>query len=244
MVFRRTRTLVAAAIGAALLTGAVAPVAFASDAAAAPHGRAVTPQQSVPTLTTPGPAQTVTYAADGGVRRHFSRITVQAPPNTRITGLNPNCDGWNCPVTIAPDGKSAYADLPSNNWIWVYPYHVSLVAAGDAPLAGGTYSGTFSLDGDTQPLTVNIAPGTQGAISAFLTNAPNNGGASAAFVLPGSNAALSGLQAGDVITAVNGQPTGTVAAVNNAITGWRAGAAVPVTVTRGGSTFTLQLTLD
>ncbi|MFH8471723.1 PDZ domain-containing protein [Streptomyces sp. NPDC018000] len=244
MALRRTRAAVAAAIGAALLAGA-GPAAFASSPAPQPPSvRAVTPQQNVPTLDAPGPAQRVTYGADGITRRHFSRLTVQAPPNTRITAVDPNCDGWTCPVTIAPDGKSAYADFPSNNWIWIYPFHVSLAANGDAPLAGGTYSGTFSLDGDTQPLTVNISPGTQGAISAFLTDTPNGGGSYVNFVLPGSNAAQSGLQVGDIITAVNGQATSNTAAVNNAITGWRAGTAVPITVFRAGSTVNLQLTLD
>ncbi|UQX02085.1 PDZ domain-containing protein [Streptomyces sp. RerS4] len=161
----------------------------------------VTPQQSVPTLDAPGSARTVTYNPDGITRRHFGRITVQAPAHTRITRLEPNCAGWHCPVTIAADGKSATADLPSNNHVWLYPYHVDLVADQDAPLEGGTFSGTFSLDGSTQPLTVIISPGTQGAISAFLMNAPNNGGAGVAFVLPSSNVAQSGLQVGDVLAA-------------------------------------------
>ncbi|MBM9510129.1 PDZ domain-containing protein [Actinacidiphila acididurans] len=233
----------AAAIGAALLAGTT-PAAFASSPVTRTSAvRAVTPQQNVPTLDAPGPAQTVTYGADGITRRHFSRITVQAPPNTRITALDPNCVGWTCPVTIAPDGKSATADFPSGNWIWIYPFHVGLAAEGDAPLSGGTYSGTFSLDGDTQPLTVNISPGTQGAISAFLTDTPI-GGSYVNFVLPGSNTAQSGLQVGDIITAVDGRPTSNTAAVNNDITGRRAGTAVPITVFRGGSTLNLQLVLD
>ncbi|MCX4851829.1 PDZ domain-containing protein [Streptomyces sp. NBC_00893] len=224
-------------------TDAMATSNAVAPAAAGVPAR-VTPQQSVPTLDAPGIARTVTYNPDSGTRRHFSRITVQAPPHTRITRLEPNCDGWTCPVSIAADGKSATADLPSNNWIWIYPFLVDVIADDDAPLTGGTYSGTFSLDGDTQPLTVNISPGTQGAISAFMTNAPNNGGASVAFVLPGSNAAQSGLQVGDVITAVAGQSTPTVSDVNDAIDGRRAGMRVPVTINRGGQTINLQLRLD
>ncbi|GAA0270820.1 hypothetical protein GCM10010302_05460 [Streptomyces polychromogenes] len=121
---------------------------------------------------------------------------------------------------------------------------MDVIADDDAPIEGGTFSGTFSLDGSTQPLTVNISPGSQGAIAALMTNAPNNGGASVAFVLPGSNVADSGLQVGDVITSVGGQNTPNVAAVNAAIDGRRAGMRVPVTVIRGGQTITLQLRLD
>ncbi|MEU8543245.1 PDZ domain-containing protein [Streptomyces sp. NPDC048717] len=244
MTLRGTKTAMAAVIGAVLLVGAV-PAAFASPPAAPPTAvRAVTPQQNVPTLDAPGPAESVTYGPDNITRNHFSRITVQAPPYTRITALDPNCVGWTCPVTIAADGKSATADFPSTSWIWIYPFHVSVAANGDAPLSGGTYSGTFSLDGDTQPLTVTISPGKQGSIAGYLTDTPNGGGSYVNFVLPGSNAAQSGLQVGDIITAVHGQSVSSTATVNTAITGWRAGTAVPVTVFRAGQTVNLQLTLD
>ncbi|MFJ5798583.1 PDZ domain-containing protein [Streptomyces decoyicus] len=146
-------------------------------------------------------------------------------------------------MSIAADGRSAVADLPSNRWVWQIPFEADVAAADDAPLNGGTFSGTFSLDGETQPLTVHISPGVQGAVSAFLTNTGGNG-ASVSFVLPGSNADQSGLQPGDVITAVNGQPTDTVAEFNDAIDGRRAGMRVPVTIDRGGQTITLQLRLD
>ncbi|GAA0270812.1 hypothetical protein GCM10010302_05450 [Streptomyces polychromogenes] len=118
------------ALAAAALLATVGAVVPAPGAVAAPAGVSVaaahrpgdvTPQTSVPTLDAPGPAKTVTYNPDNITRRHFSRITVQAPQHTRITRLVPNCDGWDCPVSISADGKSATADFPSTNWIWIYP---------------------------------------------------------------------------------------------------------------------------
>lgn len=78
----------------------------------------------------------------------------------------------------------------------------------------------------------------------FPTNAPGGTGVAVQFVLPGSNAAQSGLQAGDVITSLDGQLTPNVTALNQVLNGRRGGTTVPVTVQRAGQTVTFQLTLD
>ncbi|XVQ90136.1 PDZ domain-containing protein [Microbispora siamensis] len=235
------------AVGAALLTaGGVSAAAESSPALIAQSARSLPPQQNVPDLDVPGPPQTVSYPPDGKRRFHQSSVTIQAPPYTRITNVNLRCS-WACPVTIAPDGKSATGAFNVNTWDFLYPYDVEVVADANAnvPLAGGQFSGTFSLDGDTQPLTVNFKPGVQAAVAANLRNtSPPGGGIRVISVDPGSKADISGLQPGDVITGIAGTSTPTVNDLDTFLDQKRAGTTYPVTVRRGGTTITLQLTTD
>ncbi|WP_327048389.1 PDZ domain-containing protein [Microbispora sp. NBC_01189] len=234
------------AMGAALLTtGGVSAVESSATVIAQP-ARSLPPQQNVPDLDVPGPPQTVTYPPDGKRRFHQSTVTIQAPPYTRITGLNLRCS-WACPFAIAPDGKSATGTFNVNTWDFLYPYDVEVVADANAnvPLAGGQFSGTFTLDGDTQPLTVNFKPGVQAVIAANLRNTnPRGGGVRVITVDPGSKADTSGLQPGDLIIDIAGTPTPTVNDLDTFLDQKRAGTTYPATVMRGGTTVTLQLTLD
>jgi hypothetical protein len=244
---RSVRVCTVLAVGAALLTaGGVSAAAESAATLTAQPARSLPPQQNVPDLDVPGPPQTVTYPPDGKRRYHQSTVTVQAPPYTRITNLNLRCT-WACPVTIAPDGKSATGTFNVNTWDFLYPYDVEVVADANAnvPLAGGQFSGTFTLDGDTQPLTVNFKPGVQAVIAANLKNtSPKGGGVRVLSVDPGSKADNSGLKPGDLITGIAGTPTPTVNDLDTFLDQKRAGTTYPVTIQRGGTTVTLQLTLD
>ena len=63
-------------------------------------------------------------------------------------------------------------------------------------------------------------------------------------VTPGGPAATAGLQAGDVITAVNGTATPDTEALAAVLAGLRPGQPVPVSVTKAdGSTATIHVTL-
>jgi S1-C subfamily serine protease len=69
-------------------------------------------------------------------------------------------------------------------------------------------------------------------------------GAGIAAVIPGGPAANAGLQAGDVITKVNGTATPDTETLAAVLAGLRPGQQVPVTVTRAdGTTTTVRLTL-
>jgi len=170
---------------------------------------------------------------------------VQAPPYARITGLDLGCPVSICPVTIAPDGKSATGSMNLSTRRFLIPHKIEVVADANAPLAGGLFSGTYTRDGDTQPLTMNIKPGVQGVVAANLRNTnPKGGGVRVISVDPGSKADASGLKPGDLIVDVAGTPIPTVNDLDTYLDGKRAGATYPVTVKRGGTTVTLQLTLD
>ena len=62
-------------------------------------------------------------------------------------------------------------------------------------------------------------------------------------VQAGSPAAKAGLQAGDVITAVNGTPVASINQFVATIANYAPGDTVTLTVNRGGSTKTIKLTL-
>lgn len=236
----------AVAVAASLFTGGTA---FAATAEGAPSSfarpaRSLPPQQSVPDLDTGGPAKDVVYKADSLIRNQPGRFVAQAPPYTRIVSINTTaCLGSViCTATVAPDGKSATMTMQHNNWIWGGELSVTLKAEDNAPMAGGQFSSTMTFDGTTQPLTVNIVPGTQGVIDGYLRNTAS--GVNVLFVAPGSNSQSSGLMAGDIIRSFDGTPVTTTAALNQAMAGKRAGATFPVIVERGGAWVTVQLKLD
>ncbi|MEV5598958.1 PDZ domain-containing protein [Streptomyces sp. NPDC052496] len=204
------------------------------------------PQQSVPDLDAGGPEKTTDYPPDGQRYNQPTSISIQAPPHTRITGLDRHATGaLSNDAQIAPDGKSATVNDPVAPWDYKRPFTVHVIADSDAPLAGGTFSGTFTLNGVTQPLTVNIAPGIQGIIAANLKNtSPAGGGVRVLAVDPGTNTLAAGLQAGDLIIDVAGILTPTVNDLDNVLSGKRSGVTVAVTVKRAGQLITLQIPLD
>ncbi|MEU0634518.1 PDZ domain-containing protein [Streptomyces sp. NPDC005989] len=176
-------------------------------------------------------------------RPAFTRV--QAPPYTHITGIPIDCSGANCAISIAADGKSATVTITAGRPMTSSrPFNVSLAADANAPLAGGQYSGTFTYDYSTVPLTVNITAGAPGNLLLATTNAPNNGGVVVYSVPPNTSSANAGLQPGDIITAIDGQPTPNIGAYYQALNNRRAGATVPFTIQRGGQTITLQVTLE
>lgn len=249
MIRKLARVCSVVALGTAMLTAAaVAPAsAFTASAALSAPSQltSLPPQQNVPSLDAGGPAGTVSYPPDGQRHPGPSTITIQAPPYTRIVGLDLRCTGMGCPVSIAPDGKSASAQLTAGVYDFIRPWTVHVVADIDAPLAGGTFSGTFTVDGVTQPLTVQITPGIQGIIAANLRNTtPSGGGVRVLSVDPGSNTEAAGLLPGDRIIEVDGVLTPTVNDLDNVLSGKRSGATYPVTVNRGGTLVTLQIPLD
>ena len=69
-------------------------------------------------------------------------------------------------------------------------------------------------------------------------------GAEVLAVLDGSGAARGGLQAGDIITAVNGTEVASVSALQEAVKEYKAGDTVTFSVYRDGETATVDVTLD
>lgn len=233
------------ALGASLFLGGLAPEA---TAAAAPGAvtvlRAPAPPSTVPDLDAPGSARTVEFPPDGRVRSSPGHVTIQAPQYTRIVRVDPWCSGMSCPVSIAPDGSSANFSLQGNNWVWIRPWKVDVVATDDAPMAGGRFTGTLTFEGVTVDWTVNITQGTPGAFGGYVSSVPGGGGARVRFVDPDLNAAAAGFKDRDIITSVDGQPVTSAASLSAVLASKRAGTTVPVVITRNGTQMTLQYTVD
>ncbi|AWN25001.1 MULTISPECIES: PDZ domain-containing protein [Streptomyces] len=203
------------------------------------------PQQNVPDLDAPGPAHTVVYPGDNKTRNYPIIVQIQAPQYTHITDIPIDCSGANCSISIAADGKSATVTITANTPMTSSrPFNVSVAADANAPLAGGQYSGSFTYDSDTTPLTVNITPGAPGNLQIATSNAPSNGGVRIQSVPPTSSGASAGLQPNDVITAIDGLPTPNIGTYYQVMNNYRVGATVPFTVQRGGQTITVQVTLE
>ncbi|WP_160159806.1 PDZ domain-containing protein [Streptomyces sp. WAC05374] len=147
-------------------------------------------------------------------------------------------------MSIAPDGSSAGFSVTGNNWVWSRPWKVDVVAAHDAPMAGGRFTGSLTFEGVTVDWTVNITQGTPGAFGGYVSSVPGGGGARVRFVDPDLNAAAAGFKDKDIITSVDGQPVTSVPSLNGILAGKRAGTTVPVGITRNGTQMTLQYTID
>lgn len=151
--------LAAAALGGTALTATpalAAPTAAApTTAQAAARNDSRPPQQNVPVLEPGGPAKAVVFPPDRRHRDHPGVVTIQAPPHTRITRVDRRCRGMQCPLEIAPDGRSATIRFESSNWTNDRPTDVYLRADERAP--GGTFHGSYTYDGQKQDLAVKIA---------------------------------------------------------------------------------------
>jgi hypothetical protein len=224
---------------ASLLVALAAVFAHALPAVAA-----LPPQQNVPTLEAGGPAQSVVYPPDHEVYSP-GYVYVQAPPHTRIVGLDLACSGdHSCSTSIAPDGQSAQGHFTGENTHFDAPHTIDLVADSDAPYEGGTFTGSYSFKGDTQPLTVKIAPGTPGDLAARLRNTtPIGDGVRVVSVDPDSSTSRT-LLPGDRIVAFAGQDTPTANDLDRALRNRRAGGTFPVAVIRDGNRITIPVTLD
>ncbi|MFI0367092.1 PDZ domain-containing protein [Actinomadura sp. 1N219] len=234
--------LAAATMGVAALTCTGAAAAATAQAPVVSL-RGLQPQSNVPNLSAPGGAQTVSYPPDHQTRHHPTRVTFVAPKYTRIVEVPTNCN-VGCAARIGSGGRTATLDVAGAGYTWSAPLQVRVAANADAPLEGGRFSGTTSTEGVTQPLTVNIRPGTQGSASMYPRDAPGGGGVRVLFVEEDSNAERSGLKADDRITAVDGKPIANGREFNAALEGHRAGSTVPITITRDGEERTLNLKLD
>lgn len=159
MITRKARVSTLAATAAVAL-GCIAAPATAPAAVAAPARAvlAVPPQQTIPELEPGGPARRVTFPPDGRVRRGPGYVDVEAPPYTRIVKLDTNCDSVGCTSSVDPDGLSASGYYPGSRVTFSRPITVDVAADHDAPFDGGYFSGSFTLLGETQPLTVRILP--------------------------------------------------------------------------------------
>jgi S1-C subfamily serine protease len=112
-----------------------------------------------------------------------------------------------------------------------------LIALGALVVAGAAY-GLTSLGGSG-----NAATSWQQAWIGLQMEYSPTGGAMIAVVDPGSPAENAGLQAGDVITGVDGQPVAAPADVTQTIDSRRPGDALAIQVQRGLATYTTQVTL-
>lgn len=119
-------------------------------------------------------------------------------------------------------------------------------APGPAP-APGAHSGKHRF----QVFTMGMGRGRLGArvidISGDLRRhlgAPDDRGVLVDQVEPGSPAEAAGIQAGDVLTAVHGQPAESSWKVISALQNSKKGDAVQVTLVRNGKTMTVTATLD
>lgn len=149
-------------------------------------------------------------------------------------------------MTIALDGHVANGQFSGASWNVIRPLAVAVVASPDVPLAGGTFNGSFTLEGVTRPLTLVISPGVQGVVAGRLrdTNPAGNGvRVTSVDAGTGTGTAASGLQ-GRRGTAFDGNPTPTVNGLDAVLAGKRGGATYPVTVNRSGDIITVQFELD
>lgn len=87
---------------------------------------------------------------------------------------------------------------------------------------------------------VDLDPNYTGSGAQISTQADSSGNPP---VRPGSPAAKAGLQAGDVITAIDGQPITSTEAFIATVDRYLPGQTITLTVKRGGSTHTIKLTL-
>jgi len=99
-----------------------------------------------------------------------------------------------------------------------------------APLLPGLEKGT-------------VPPSIQGFLGVSLGDAPNNGGAVVQTVNANSAGAAAGLQAGDIITAINGTKVAGASDAQGDIQQYTSGTKLTFTITRNGSPQTLTATL-
>lgn len=111
---------------------------------------------------------------------------------------------------------------------------LTLLAAGAAYAVDSALSGGGSSD-------QAVASGYQRWLGIDLYNSPF-GGPIVVGVAPGSPALVAGMQPGDVITRVDGQPVATVSEFVSAISGKHAGDRVVLALERGGVTYLAHVT--
>ena len=88
-----------------------------------------------------------------------------------------------------------------------------------------------------------VPPSIQGFLGVSLADAPNNGGALVQTVNANSPGAAAGMQAGDIITAINGTKVAGASDAQGDIQQYDSGTKLTLTITRNGAPQTLSATL-
>ena len=131
---------------------------------------------------------------------------------------------------------------------------IPTLAASDPQLGGAAVGIGFAIPSDTvtriAPQLISSGKVTNSGRAALGISAETVAGASGqpagvgvVRVLPGGGAAKAGIRAGDVIVAVNGQPTGSVDALTSVLATRKPGQTVQVRYTRNGTSHTVAVTL-
>ncbi len=118
----------------------------------------------------------------------------------------------------------------------------SIVAALALVGAGGAFAVTSALSGSSSPPPA-VANQPEAWLGIDVTNSPY-GGVMVTNVVPGSPAYWAGMEAGDVITRINGRQVVTPSDVRDAIAGMRPGQRVTVRFEGSGTTYNAQIPLN
>lgn len=139
-------------------------------------------------------------------------------------------------LPVEPAGKERYkAALPGSVTKEPFEYYVEMQEAGEKPLCEPE-------QGAQTPILVTPVPEPK---LPFLGVSPanQNGQVVVRAVAPNSAAAKAGMQAGDVITAINGTAVHTTAEENAAVAKTKVGEEITIDVLRGGQKLTLKVTM-
>ncbi|WP_433337865.1 PDZ domain-containing protein [Spirillospora sp. CA-294931] len=195
-------------------------------------------QYQIPVLEPGGSAGRVAFPPDGKWW-DGTTATITAPKHTRIVDVNFRCVPNACPVTIAPDGRSATVQQYGGTF-W-QRYDIDLKADKGAP--EGRFHGRVSAAQGAQKVTVDIRRQTQGRIAAKYHQTFGRG-LKVLSVEPGSSTAASGLKKDDMIVEADGTTVKYKKDLLAALKGKKPGTEVPVTVIRDGDKKTLKVNLD
>ncbi len=117
----------------------------------------------------------------------------------------------------------------------------SVVAALALVCAGAAYAVTSALSGSSSPAPA-VANQPEAWLGIDVTNSPY-GGVMVTNVVPGSPAYWAGMEAGDVITRINGRQVATPSDVRDVVAGLHPGQRVTVQFEGSGATYNAQIPL-
>ncbi|MDQ6805392.1 MAG: PDZ domain-containing protein [Actinomycetota bacterium] len=176
------------------------------------------------------------------------RAQVEEPPETPVAGPPPRAQPSMAARTLARlvaqtkalrrlmgSVRQAVAGSPGVSRQLRIALLVALVALVSAAVA---FAVTTMLVNSTGSASANSAHAWLGIDVSGSSN-----GIMVTDVVPAGPAGKAGLQRGDLITAINNQPVGTVDAVNAALAGLHSGDTVVIQFTRGRTAYTIQTTL-
>ncbi len=185
-----------------------------------------------------------TVDTEEGVRIPLNATLVNVP----LAGGNQGC------ALLDPSGRiagilDAVTGAGSHEESLFLPANLVVGVARQLAATGTVEHGWLGLDASGTS-TDTPAPGAGGGTSPPTTSAatPNaeNGGAQGvrvSSVVPGSPAAAAGIEAGDIVTRIDGEPVHTVAALRTQIYPDPPGTEVELTVVRSGQTYTVPVVM-